>query len=436
MFDRTILINLDKRTDRLGAFKAKIINIPELQGFTRFRAIHGDSVGVPGFFTAGGGAYGCRQSHVTCLQDAMLDGIQSLLILEDDCLFCPDFSGRLREFMAVVPDDWQLLMLGGQNHGHPPGETGVHGVLRSVNTQRTHAYAIRGHEAMRDLYKLWMRCTTHIDHWFGQFQARHACYQPDPFLIGQDSGPSDISGRQDSVRFWSPGRVADSNADEIAVLHTDRKIAERLRMLGLHYGNDRCQTTGRDRGLIRLESLGWPKDGLNAWADLIVGEALESGDIPALWHHPAPPANMVANSIRRPVRDVRAATVDEAIAAIPEIEKSYRQSQAIWCWKGADIETMEGVGYYGFHRGFHRDPITGLDQGLRRIIAGRSYKSLRPLVNQLRQEASSVKRGKVMLAHPDLDVDAVRSEFPNDRVLELNGSTISDVLASFTESCQ
>ncbi len=104
LFDKIVLINLDRRADRLAAFKAKIASIPELQSFTRCRAIHGDTVGVPGFFVSGGGAWGCRQSHLRTLEDAMLDGIHSLLVLEDDCCFCPEFSSKL----VTMPKFWIL----------------------------------------------------------------------------------------------------------------------------------------------------------------------------------------------------------------------------------------------------------------------------------------------------------------------------------------
>lgn len=427
MFDRIALINLDKRIDRLGAFKAKIAPYPELQHYTRYRAIHGDTVSVPGFFISGGGAFGCRQSHLRVLEDAMLDGVQTLMVLEDDVCFCPNFTDRLREFLAAVPDDWQCLMLGGQNHGHtPPTPTGIPGVLRSVNTQRTHAYVLNGLDAMRELYRLWIRTDRHIDHVFGNFQSRVQSYQPDPFFCGQDEGKSDISGRQDSVRYWSAPIV---EADQpMILLRSDRQIANRLRSYGLHYGNDRCQKTGRDRGLIAIETSGWPTEKLNQWANLIVSEASERNGVPCLWHDPLPVTKYLAERISRPLIEISAETPEEAIERIPELGAAYRASRIIWCWRGQDIETLEGLKYHGWHRGHWTDDVSGLDQGLRRTVEKNSYRNLRSLIAQLRRESEGWHRGKILLAHPTLDIDMVRESMPGEEVVELIGNNLADLL--------
>src|SRR5262245_34556050 len=253
MFDRVVLINLDKRTDRLGAFKAKISPYPSLHHYIRYRAVHGDSVTVPGFFISGGGAYGCRQSHLRVLEDALMDNVESLFVLEDDVRFVPNFEGKLRNFMTKVPDDWEGLMLGGQNHGPEPILTGIDGIVRSVNTQRTHAYVVRGKEPMQDLYRLWARCDRHIDHWFGQWQQRHTVYQPTSFFCGQDETQSDISGRNDVIRFWGAPAIETEDHPLIALI-SDRVVAETIRNYGFHFGHDRDQLTGKDNGLIALEA--------------------------------------------------------------------------------------------------------------------------------------------------------------------------------------
>jgi GR25 family glycosyltransferase involved in LPS biosynthesis len=425
MFDRIALINLDKRIDRFGAFKAKIASYPELQHYTRYRAIHGDTVSVPGFFISGGGAYGCRQSHVRVLEDAMLDGVQTLMVLEDDVCFCPDFVERLRAFMAVVPDDWECLMLGGQNHG-PPTPTGIAGVFRSTNTQRTHAYALRGLDAMRELYRLWMRTDRHIDHVFGQFQTRVQAYQPEAFLCGQDEGMSDISGRQDAVRYWSASLA---NPDHpLVLLRAERQIATRLRAYGLHYGNDRCPKTGRDRGLIAIEAAGWPPERLDKWANLIVAEAVERGGVPCLWHDLMPVHKYMAERLTRPLNEVAAETVEEAVQKIPELGRAYRASKIVWCWRKQDIESLEGLKYHGWHRGHWTDEVTGLDQGLRKAVEQNGYRNLRGLVAQLRREIDGQWKGKILLAHPDLDLARVRECLPGEEIVELVGDNLGEIL--------
>jgi hypothetical protein len=435
VFDKAVLINLDKRADRLGAFKAKMVGIPELKEVARFRAILGDQVGVPAFFSAGGGAYGCRQSHTRVLEDAILDGVETLWVLEDDCCFVKNFSARLRDFLARLPDDWALLMLGGQHHGGGPSPTGIDGVLRATDCQRTHSYVVRGLEPMRALYRLWMRADTHIDHVFGHFQARFPTYCPDPFLCGQDEGASDIFGRDLPVRFWSKPSAAAAGANRpLALVVADRALAERLRNLGLHYGNDRCPQTGRDRGLIDIQASGWPADRLCAWADLIAAEAADADLVPGFWHDPMPDPRLLTDRLRRPARTVEAATVEEAVGKLPELAPAWRASRVLWCWRGKGVELLEGLWHHRFHRGYHRDEVTGLDQGLRRVVEEGQYQGLRQLVAQLRREAEGVRRGKVLLAHPDLDVGRVRETFPAEAVVELAGAELGELLARAGEA--
>jgi hypothetical protein len=428
VFDRVVVINLDRRKDRWGAMLAKAAGIPELAGMERVRAVHGDTVGVPAFFSAGGGAYGCRQSHTRELERAILDGVETLWVMEDDCCFVRGFSDRLRDFLAGVPDDWALLMLGGQHHGGGPGPTGIDGVVRATDCQRTHSYVVRGLEPMRALYKLWMRTDTHIDHVFGHFQARFPTYCPDPFLCGQDEGPSDIFGRNLPVRFWSRPSAAAQAGRPLSLVVAGRPLAERLRNLGLHYGNDRCPQTGRDKGLIDIQASGWPADRLCAWADLIAAEAADADLVPALWHDPMPDPRLLGDRLRRLTRTVEAATVEDAVAQLPELGPAWRAGRILWCWRGKGVELLEGLWHHKFHRGYHRDEVTGLDQGLRRVIEEGNYQGLKQLVTQLRREAEGVRLGKVLLAHPDLDVGRVRETFPDARVAELAGTELGDLL--------
>lgn len=429
MFDRIALINLDKRMDRLGAFKAKISPYPILHDYVRYRAVHGDTVTVPGFFVSGGGAWGCRQSHLRILEDAMLDGINVLLVFEDDVRFVANFEAKLKKFLADVPDDWEGLMIGGQNHGPPPGHTGVSGIVRSINTQRTHAYVVRGLPAMQDLYRLWARCDRHIDHWFGQWQQRHQVYQPDPFLCGQDATTSDISGRNDTIRFWG-GNAPDAKDFPLTMLVSDRSTAEVIRNYGFHFGNNRDKLTGRDNGLISLEALNYPTEALQEWVNVIVQEALEREDVPGLWHNPPPDAKIIEAKIGRKVVVVEAKTVEDAIRKIPKLIPAWRASKIVWCWRGDGHEMLEGLAYHGWHRGYWKDEVTGLDQGIRQAVETDRYNLFKQIVRQLDREIGNIRYGKILLAHPQLDVDRVRGELPGTEVYELTGTTINEIIQS------
>lgn len=432
MFDRVALLNLDKRQDRLGAFRAKIIEVPAFADFVRYRGVEGDKVTVPHFFTSGGGAWGCRQSHLRILEDAMMDGIETLVVLEDDVCFCADFQEKLYRFVASVPNDWQGLMLGGQNQVDPiPTQTP--GVFRAVDTQRTHAYVVRGLESMRSLYQVWAKADRHIDHMSHHWQDKHPVYQPDGFFCGQDEGKSDISGRTSDARFWFSGTspVPDTG---FYLLDSPRDVAERVRLLGLHFGHHRHPVTGFDKGLQHLEQAGWPAEQLAQWGNTIAYEAAIRGDVPGIWHPSAPDPQTLGERLGRPMKVVRAATIEDAARAIRDIYPRYVASQILWCWRGTGAEKLYGLEYYGWHAGYHRDSVTGLNNAVRQYCENNNPSLLHNGIRQLTWEATKIRYGKPLLAHPDLDVTYIRDIAGNTNVRELFGDTVTEVLHSFTHT--
>jgi hypothetical protein len=52
--------------------------------------IDGDILPSPHWFSRGGGAWGCWRSHFTIIEQALMDGVKWLLLMEDDCAFVPD----------------------------------------------------------------------------------------------------------------------------------------------------------------------------------------------------------------------------------------------------------------------------------------------------------------------------------------------------------
>ncbi|CAJ1439285.1 unnamed protein product, partial [Effrenium voratum] len=69
------------------------------------------------------GAIGCALSHMLIWRDIIRrcteDGVDPrapFLVIEDDCQFCPDFSEELLlERLSHVPQDWEIVYLGGQD---------------------------------------------------------------------------------------------------------------------------------------------------------------------------------------------------------------------------------------------------------------------------------------------------------------------------------
>jgi hypothetical protein len=200
-FDRVVVINLDRRTDRWARVSEALSGVAwPFREPVRFSASDGRAGALPpAWRQAGPGAYGCMLSHRRVLASAIADGVEKLLVLEDDVCFVAGFAENVRTFLANVPAEWDGLMFGGQHMMTPRAISP--GVVRCMNGQRTHAYAIRG-RWMRDLLAAWEKFVGHCDHKMGQMEPHYRVFAPSPWLAGQDSGRSDITGRGEALRFW------------------------------------------------------------------------------------------------------------------------------------------------------------------------------------------------------------------------------------------
>lgn len=214
-FERVYVVSLPRRPDRLAGFQEALrkaawpFKTPEV-----FPAIDGQKVPHPPRWTQGGGAWGCLMSHQTLIQKCLNENVQSVLLMEDDALPCTDFTTHVTGYLSHLPQNWQMLYLGGQHlyaQHHPPQAVNEW-VVRPFNVNRTHAFALT-RSGMKAVYLHLLRCDWHprhhIDHHLGRLHGSRAInvYCPTYWLIGQAQGKSNIAGRvfaQD--RFWQPAK--------------------------------------------------------------------------------------------------------------------------------------------------------------------------------------------------------------------------------------
>lgn len=190
IFDRAVVINLERRADRLEALREEFKQWPFVQPIIQ-KAIDGKRVPFPeGFKDNSPFTWGCLQSHRRALEDAINDGCESLIVLEDDTKFVPGFADKCRQFFNDVPDDWEIVFLAGRHHAKPT--LIKNGVLKANELQYMGCYGVRG-KGLIELYKFWHKWhDTHCDiaaqKWFGTRKT----YTPFPFLAGHAGGYSDI----------------------------------------------------------------------------------------------------------------------------------------------------------------------------------------------------------------------------------------------------
>jgi len=412
MVDRCYIINLKRRPDRLRAILEKIAAtdwpFPEP---IIFEAIDGDKVGVPQEFTQGGGAYGCRCSHVAILQRCLMDDVESVLILEDDADIRPWTGAACREFLRRVPPDWQGIMLGGQHHAEPIRV--APGLVRVRYAQRTHAYIARG-VYMRALQRRWGNATVHIDWLMENWQERYIVYAPEKWLIGQAGGRSDIRGQEKPPEWWNDG----PSGEPLFLVETSTEVLEALRDAGL------C-----DRVAIDPKA---PQHGLRQLA-----QACSSGLLPMVAARPDLTETMLRIHWQGPVIRLSGQSYAEVVEQIPpEYRPPVRRPKAMTKAPVVILHcprcVMEQLRLQGFHTGYFRDEATGIDRGLVAIVTeGLSRQRLASWLSVIEVDAD--RDGMVpTIWHPAAEIasDLVKAVTTRP-VLTLEGENPETILREF-----
>ena len=382
-FERVYVINLKRRPDRRR-------RLEQLMKDTKwpfkkpiwFDAVDGSKVPPGNGFISGGGAWGCRQSWSRILEECLNEEVKSVLVLEDDAVWRDDFASQVKGFFDRVPSDWECVFLGGQNMATP--RIIVDGVGRSKNTQRTHAIGLRG-GGIRKAYHCMVTSDRHIDHRFGPESGRWTTtYQPVPFLIGQDSTQSDISGRKDHARFWASPK----NDFPICWIRCPQQVADSLTEYGFHRGFDR-DGNGRDRGLAAaFPQPGEYAGGLKNFVSPASWEAasfVDGAGVVTIWD-----VNATAECEEAVMRELpdRAKVfefntlaeglrllLDEYGKDVVRLRRDQRLHPVLLLkTAGPIVERLRNEGRV--HTGRWRDPVTGIDRGLLQFfeVEGRSLK--------------------------------------------------------------
>jgi len=250
MFDRVVCISLDKRQDRWKEFVGRLPEDLPFGPIEKCVAIDGKKCPGPSWWKQGNPAWGCYRSHTRLIEECLNQDVNSILLLEDDAIFCDGFAEKFKTFIEHVPNDWGMLYLGGQHffmRAHPPKRVNEW-VYRPYNVNRTHAFALRG-ATMRDVYvhlhesRKWAN-RHHIDHHLGRLlmEGRHPVYCPKEWLVGQSENRSNIAGRDFPERFWPPAKkekVLPTPFVVVVGLHRSGSslLAGMLHTVGVHMGN-------------------------------------------------------------------------------------------------------------------------------------------------------------------------------------------------------
>jgi GR25 family glycosyltransferase involved in LPS biosynthesis len=179
-FDKVVVINLDRRTDRMERLGAQLDELGI--EYERFSAVDGKELGISPVIAG-------TMSHVAVMKKYPQ---KNVLILEDDALFVDNFQERFDEVMQTLPKDWDVLYLGALL-GEGTGE--VRPVnkdwSRQVVTTGAQAYCIKEVRLPYFIEKLdgyeW-----YIDIGLRVFAEQYNAYVAQPNLVTQFPSYSDL----------------------------------------------------------------------------------------------------------------------------------------------------------------------------------------------------------------------------------------------------
>lgn len=185
-FSHIECVNLLRRADKWAECESEFLK----HGLKveRFNAIDGNTIGYEGRLPDG--AVGNLLSHIEILKKARDNGHKNVLILEDDVEFIDNLNEVFNDVVTQVPDDWDLLYLGG-NHNNAPMVKVAENVRVINNTYATHCYAVN-HTIYDSLIERLSEIDTEGDVIMAEVQKSCRAYCFTPVLAWQRAGVSDV----------------------------------------------------------------------------------------------------------------------------------------------------------------------------------------------------------------------------------------------------
>jgi len=276
-FDRVYVINLPQRQERLQEFFKRLPKNWPFRYPERYKAVDGWLATQPTWWDGGGGAWGCYRAHVRIMEDCLSNGIESVLIFEDDAVFIEGFVEKVRQFWEHLPDDWGMVYLGGQHiqeNLRLPRKVNDW-VYQPFNVNRCHCYGFRGRKMLERAYRHlhefsnW-KVPNHVDHYLGELHKtiETGLYVPREWLVAQSEGQSDICCENLEYRLFA-------GSEETLYPTIDHPCAG---LLGTYFGGiNTLAGAMKELGLFLGSDLGKPEPKLpHFFEDVYLGEICRS----------------------------------------------------------------------------------------------------------------------------------------------------------------
>lgn len=196
VFDNVYVINLATRKDRLEEISRELKTVGiEYEIFTAINGVPKD-VKLPDYILKVPGIAGCMFSHIRIIEDAKRRNFNKILILEDDAEFAKNFIQMFDAFYQNLPNDWQMVYLGGSSHPVLSENINEY-VIKTKGAYTTHAYGIKSDVYDTVINNIDTKTGVKYAHPIDAFYALNihpifTTYLSNPNLVYQRAGYSDI----------------------------------------------------------------------------------------------------------------------------------------------------------------------------------------------------------------------------------------------------
>jgi len=191
-FSKVYCINLDRRPDRWEEACKEFEKWGIQDSVQRYAAIDGATLAP--HHTVKPGALGLIVTLRNIVTEAKAMGYKNILILEDDVYFRETLL-QLDEYMAEVPQDWNMLYLGG-HHIERPQRISKR-IAKAERIFTTHSFAISSNIYERILVDLsnLNKLSLPLDLYFSDMHKRVSTFCFIPSMTGQKASFSDIDNQ-------------------------------------------------------------------------------------------------------------------------------------------------------------------------------------------------------------------------------------------------
>jgi len=194
-FDKRYCINLDKRTDRWEKV-SKTFDDLEIKNVKRYSAVDGATLDLesmsynPSLLR---GELGILESHLNIIQEAKDEGLKQIMVMEDDVTFTDEIH-KFDEYLDAVPNDWDMIYVGGNHlYGAKPILVNEK-VLRLNNSMAIHCVIIKN-TIFDIILKIASNRQKQIDVYYADIQKSCNVYSFTPNMALQYEDFSDIQGK-------------------------------------------------------------------------------------------------------------------------------------------------------------------------------------------------------------------------------------------------